>query len=301
MAMAANITKKQHYVPRFYLRNFTDENGLLHVYDREKQKIFCAPPEKILYEKMLYETRWEGASEQLGDYVLKNELEHSLGERESRYGALINHVLEKCNRANPFETIICSEGNKDCLADCIVNLYLRNPRTFFDIQNEYADSSALDICQAAESLFTALNLGSPHSLIKHSIKQGILDPAIPGGPAYVEKRSLLKMNVVFLKACASRFITSSCPVITIEENYNSRKTEKQIKMVSFPLSPKILVFCSDDPQMQVLSNKFFYAGEDFVFSVNALYEKMSMEETRFLVADSKNCLEPLIQNRHGSK
>jgi hypothetical protein len=33
-----NIPKRHHYLPQFYLKNFTDDNGLLWVFDREKNE-----------------------------------------------------------------------------------------------------------------------------------------------------------------------------------------------------------------------------------------------------------------------
>lgn len=35
--MNNQMTKRQHYVPQFYLNNFTNENQKLNVYDRIKE------------------------------------------------------------------------------------------------------------------------------------------------------------------------------------------------------------------------------------------------------------------------
>ena len=37
--MTKKLTKKQHYVPQFYLRNFTSDDNKLWVFDREKKHI----------------------------------------------------------------------------------------------------------------------------------------------------------------------------------------------------------------------------------------------------------------------
>ena len=52
------MTKNQHYVPRFYLRNFADKNGYLWAYDTQNDCIKKVKPESICSEKYLYETKF---------------------------------------------------------------------------------------------------------------------------------------------------------------------------------------------------------------------------------------------------
>lgn len=47
------MTKKQHYVPQFYLRNFTSDDNKLWVFDREKRNIITAH-QKIFVLKSFY-------------------------------------------------------------------------------------------------------------------------------------------------------------------------------------------------------------------------------------------------------
>lgn len=65
------MTKKQHYVPQFYLRNFTSDDNKLWVFDRVKEEYYFQTPKEICYEKYLYETPWEDANQKLGKYVLE--------------------------------------------------------------------------------------------------------------------------------------------------------------------------------------------------------------------------------------
>ncbi len=47
-----DISSRHHYIPRFLINQFTDEAGMLHVYDKEKQE-FKSPkqsPKQIFYE-----------------------------------------------------------------------------------------------------------------------------------------------------------------------------------------------------------------------------------------------------------
>lgn len=54
--MKNQMTKKQHYVPQFYLNNFINENHKLNVYDRKKKCFFEASPKEICFENYLHET-----------------------------------------------------------------------------------------------------------------------------------------------------------------------------------------------------------------------------------------------------
>lgn len=59
------MTKKQHYIPQFYLNNFMNDSGKLWVYDRLKEKIYACSPKDTACENYLYETRWEDANPKL--------------------------------------------------------------------------------------------------------------------------------------------------------------------------------------------------------------------------------------------
>lgn len=52
--------KKQHYVPRFYLKSFTNQDGFLYAVKREPSglgRIFQTKPEGICFEKYLHEIK----------------------------------------------------------------------------------------------------------------------------------------------------------------------------------------------------------------------------------------------------
>ena len=49
-----NRPSRQHFVPRFLLRRFTDEQGMLHCFDKKQSKIYKAYPEKAFVVRDLY-------------------------------------------------------------------------------------------------------------------------------------------------------------------------------------------------------------------------------------------------------
>ena len=106
------MTKKQHYVPRYYLKNFTDRNGFLHVYQRDKLRFNKSRPEDICYKDFLYETRWEDADPRLGEFILPNQIEKSLSELESSHNALLKKIIMiTCDPHNK-NALICNSDEK---------------------------------------------------------------------------------------------------------------------------------------------------------------------------------------------
>ena len=288
--MPDNTTKRQHVVPQFYLRGFADAKGKLHVYDRKERRYFAASPKDLLCENMFYETKWEGASPVLGEYVLFNELEHRLSESESRYCRLMNRIVENCGRIKRPDTPVCNDDELELLAEFISSLFLRNPKTFQDVEAEYADCSEMDICKSVEALFSDADLGSANSLIKHAVKQGILNASIPGSPAFVEKQNLLKMRPLFIQTKTIEFITSSNPVVTLGVISGNTDSGKMIQVEFFPLSPKMVVMYTNDPTQQARTNRLLFAEDELSIWVNRLHLEMSIEQARFIIANNQEQL-----------
>lgn len=55
MAKNHNHPRLQHFVPQFLLRNFVDEQGPLHVFDKATSRVFTASTRGIAVEAGLYD------------------------------------------------------------------------------------------------------------------------------------------------------------------------------------------------------------------------------------------------------
>ncbi len=108
----------QHYVPQFYLNNFTDSKGLLHIYDYKHNKYFTQIPRNVCYEKNLYETEWQDANPKLGKYVLPNNIEDIFCAYEGQFAELIKIIQKACiPQQNPRALILHTEEKKVMLTD----------------------------------------------------------------------------------------------------------------------------------------------------------------------------------------
>ena len=122
-------TVKEHYVPQFYLKNFMDDRGLLHVYDFEQTKIFYPKPKNICCENNLYETKWENANVNLDDFVLRNNIENIFSKYEREYSKVLQKILQICNKLKNSNTPILCRNEEDIqnVTDEIIDRYGQIP------------------------------------------------------------------------------------------------------------------------------------------------------------------------------
>lgn len=60
--MTGTITKKQHFVPRFYLERFADKDGFVWTYDATSDRVFPGKPEDVGFEKYFYSPKQKDGS-----------------------------------------------------------------------------------------------------------------------------------------------------------------------------------------------------------------------------------------------
>lgn len=93
-----HVVKKQHFVPRFYLRHFTNTDGKLHAFNRETKELFLAAPENVCAQNNLYEVRMKKAgSDGGGPSALANTIEVQLSGLEGRLAPLYEQLLSCCS------------------------------------------------------------------------------------------------------------------------------------------------------------------------------------------------------------
>jgi hypothetical protein len=79
-------TKKQHFIPRFYLERFTDKKGLLWTHDSERDTVRQTTPENTGFETNIYSPKLEGDDR-------FDEIELTLSKVESAAAAILPELL----------------------------------------------------------------------------------------------------------------------------------------------------------------------------------------------------------------
>lgn len=285
------MTKKQHYLPQFYLDNFTNNKGKLWIYDQLKRNIFTSSPRDIACENYLYETRWENANPDLGDFVLPNQIEKKFAEQEGRYSKLLKRIVSICTNTQNKKALICNREEKEILASFISNIYLRNPWSMRQADLDCVTDGIMDVkeIKAIDFILQSMELGGTESLIKFSSKKIWLDEEFDGGIQQKFKKILRSMKFCFFISKSSEFVTSNFPVL----NGIDETTEENEEMTYFPLHPHIAILYGNSIP-RIVWNRMIPIAEENTDFFNKKYIKLDNEQIRFVYAKEKKILERLL-------
>ena len=124
--LPGKMTRKQHWVPRFYLRHFADSSGQLHAYSRQKGSFFRTNCENLCSMRDLYEVEHADATGDATDrFYAQNLIEVKLSELESRIAPLYDRFLER-QKEDQCEDEGYSDG-KAAVCELAANIIVRHP------------------------------------------------------------------------------------------------------------------------------------------------------------------------------
>ncbi len=198
--------KKQHYVPKYYLRRFTEEGERLWVDDlvrkkRYKSNVGDVCEENYLYEMLAEPTAWHGS------IILPGKIEKRLSKIEGEQAQLLARVDRQAEKGR------ISEKNRRGVAWLIAHFIARHPAMLADYEPDYdammSDPFVREGCQLLEQL----GMGSDIEVLANGANQMVLTLwRRKGSPTYFAKTNLEALNFRFFKATGDvRFITSSLP------------------------------------------------------------------------------------------
>lgn len=115
MSKKEDIIKKQHYVPRFYLKKFCERNKTINVFDKEQLKIFSTNINNIACENYFYDCDFN-----IDNPLKRQEAEHLISSIESEIAIVYHSVLNKLDNYQSnkdFEDLTCiTNKEKEYLA-----------------------------------------------------------------------------------------------------------------------------------------------------------------------------------------
>ena len=203
-----NYTKKQHYVPRMYLRNFNNgKEDYVFEYNHHTRFIRNTNIEKICEENYLYEVRDEEGKFLLPE--LKNKVEKALAVVDSADASLLNTILNKVQDEK--EYIILQDEERLSLLGFIIMMLIRNPVTRDTIPEALKMSIGKELKGKGEISFAWLVTMTKIDAIGSGIENSQI--------------TFLKANIEF------PFITSSMPMYFV-----GMPIQREFYM---PLSPQI--------------------------------------------------------------
>jgi hypothetical protein len=113
--------KKQHFVPRFYLNNFTDSAGNIYAFDIIKCESFSSTTENIAHQKYFYDY------EPLDQFIGRDQaIEKALANSEAQHAVLLRKLVANLE-ANDVSALTKDDYRQ--LADYIITQQKRTPES----------------------------------------------------------------------------------------------------------------------------------------------------------------------------
>lgn len=295
-------TVKEHYVPQFYLRNFADENDLLHIYDFRQNKVFTQSPRNICYSNNLYETKWENANPKLGEFVLPNHIEKLFCEYEGEFSKVLTTILHICCPSQNTNALILQGNERNMFFRFIVNMIVRNPENMEalalnKLEPDYVDN---DEVKQIRTILDYMGFGGADSICLAAKKKAMLTDEVENSFTQACLKALKRLNYTFLYARTNSFITSNIPVCLGDDPViiESNKT-----CIYLALSPKLAVLFGNYKNSHNFKNRMVYIEEKQVENFNRILIK-HRDNKRILIANSDATIRKYVEaarRNHNSK
>lgn len=283
---------REHFVPQFYLDKFTDNNGLLHIYDLQQKKFYTQRPKNICFVKNLYETEWSDANPKLGKYILTNDIENKFCEYEGEFAKLLKTICNVCTLDQDSAALILHGKEKEVLRRFVINLMLRHPANMTslalsEIPEEERNS---DEMSELRKILNEMGLGGAESVYLAAQKKAMLtyesENSFP--QIYVEK--LRNICFTFYYAKNSEFITSDMPVC-FGDDYTIVDEDKTCLYLA--LCPKVAVLFGNYNVHRRVKNRMIKLESEYVDLFNDHTIKYH-NYIHMLIANSKELIEKYV-------
>lgn len=258
-------TKREHYLPRFFLRHFVDDRGMISYVARagKNRAVKRARVENVGVQNRLYGTACP--SGESGDYYFPNYIEKSLSSAEDNLSEKLEWFLHAVSSMRPSDRL--EDDDLDRLVSFvsifIPHIVSRSPESV-----RYATNRAEDVLETMREL----DLGSSEKLkelyretqtreefdetltfVPEAIAEQIslwvqILPGISKDEKFVRSSSLYNA-VEYLRDCSMLVLTTSSghPFIGIDKPVRTVLTGN-LTTLYYPLSSQVAVILTDDGQ-----------------------------------------------------
>ena len=279
------MTKNQHYVPKFYLDNFCNNEGLLTQYDIIGGQYDNRSPKVICNKNYLYDIRWQAPNEDIGKFVFANHLENEFMVREGEYSTLCKKIIGLCLNPNNKGAIICYRREKELLADFVANMFLRNPCVLDANKAGFTPSFIVEEMKKTENgVVDTIGADNVVSLVKVLRQYDFLSNNVPGGLHQQIKEIIGEMKLLFWVTKDDSFITSNNPVIVDFDE----KPKRIYRSFFLPLCPKCAVLFHNFELDSRYKNKIKYISTECAYSFNRMYLELGDNVVNYLYAKNNN-------------
>lgn len=281
------MTKKQHYVPRFLLKNFSDDQEAAWCLKKSNLKVFKTNIRNICCKSYLYETRWEHPVSNK-EFVLSNDIEKRFSEKEKDYADLLRRIIEICKNKENQNALIFTSSEKEKMASFVSNLFCRNPKTMECYMQEIPNEEEIDEIQIFKDILQKLGIDDFSPFYEHAYKCGICNEDYSGTIAAEVKKTLINSKVHILKSSSEEnFIIGSFPLLYEEIDLGK---DSFVKNLFLPIHPKLgVLYTKKDNAFQKQSNKIIEISGSDVLKINSFFIKEEYAE--YIISQKKEELQ----------
>ena len=202
-----NTPKKQHYVPQYYLRRFSDDCDSLWVYNRKTGKTYKSRSEDVCERNYHYEMEARCQRSWHGRHLLPGKIEKKLSQIEGEQSALLRKIDIQIDAGR------VHEKERRALSWLVGHLIARHPAMLANYEPGYdAMYSDPEVRWGCEVLAQA-GMADEIEVLAHGANQMVLALwRCKGSPTYFAKSDLERLRCHFIRPQGeARFITSSLP------------------------------------------------------------------------------------------
>lgn len=249
---SGKMTRKQHWVPQFYLRHFADSSGRLYAYSKSSGDFYRTKTENVCSKRDLYEVKHSDIKADSDDrYYAQNFIEARLSEDESRISVPYTQLLRCCRDAT-LEGDTFRRG-RQAVCELASNLIVRHPVAMQgDRRKAREESSLLQVngilTEEDRALLDYSGWNGDHkALAELSVTATLLfseDGSVPANRIY--KAFLEKQFCVLEAPIGSGFITTSMPMFIIGPEDDSYVFD----FAYMPLSNKYAALFTTDSSLE---------------------------------------------------
>ena len=290
--MGQQRTRKQHYVPQFYLRHFSSNEKVI-VCDKKSMQIFKSNIRDVCCKNHLYETEWEKPTSAIGNYILYNDVETDLSRKESEYAPFLSSIIKICCNESNLKALICYKDEREVLYSFLANLFCRSKWYIQDVDDEVRNeriSVSHDLKEYRETV-EIFGLGDFEAYVRAATKRAALNDKVEGSSAHMLKKQLEMMEFCFFTTQEESFVTADFPFIC-----TFRECEETVLSTLFcPLHPKVgVVFFEPGTheELHKFRNRVCRVDEETAMKLNRIM--LNVEQIEYLISNKQSLLDQVI-------
>lgn len=224
VSKARKLTRRQHYVPAFYLEHWSNANERIACHDLANDRVFETGCENVLVQSFFYE---EDPTQP------DNRIENKLAEMEGRASVAFRKIAGWSGRS---DQLLCHHIESEV------------DRTGIELFSEFAAYQYLRVPGAIALKELELTLGSPEKF--QATDAGWLNPGLFVEEGYDKViRQFREMKMTFIVAPGQPFITSDVPCFDFQRSRNLPMLGREIGVdpeatAVLPLSPRVCAIFS---------------------------------------------------------